>query len=775
MAWSFVGPGGAGAHHRTPSRTADTVEPERLADARDDVVQRVGEVRGRSAAETRAADDRGLSIRGRVLSKSGEAVPGAEVAASGGLGAIADALGRFTLSGVAPGEYVLVASASGFVGVPSAPVRVHRSDEDGVDLVLGPARSVEGRVVEVSGRAVVDAEVRVRVVELDGPSNWLPEGAADLLTPRRIRTDESGSFRVESLPAGRVELTATAPGWIGAGLVVPTDSPPVELVFQALPAIFGDAVDAETGEPLNIESAIVLGERRVGTREEWVPLDDPSCRFEGGGDTASFRMWPRIQRRVRVAVLVDGCTPGLSEPFALRGQDVGPLRISVASGLRLDGRVLSDSGEPIVGASLSLTPLGADVDVRVPSMATSDRAGSYSIVADDAGRFRMDVSAPGYVPLASTVEVDREESSLGEIVLSSAGSLAVELTSGRSASLWTALRREGDLATDRPFRSFEGDSVLYEAVPPGDYTVELFAVNPRGAAAIAPLATRSAQVSAGQVDAVDFDPPPARALSGALVLDGEPAPVRRVRFVPSEGDAVLECFTDRDGRFELLAVAAASGWIEVAFSKGANAHARRAVEAGAWDGAPLDLSFETGRLEGRVIRRSDGAPLTDSMVRLEGFSDGPCAEPFLIASLRTDSDGHFDSAAVVAGKVRFSAGAPFSESSQPAEEIVPAGGVIDVGDVVLGQGADVVVAILSPRETLGRGTEVVVQLESDAVDRAEPLAHRRTGPGRVRFAGIPTGAATLRVLTADGRVLATRSADVAAGWMDPIAIDVDPR
>src|SRR6185436_8544098 len=155
---------------------------------------------------------RGSVVRGVVVDEAGHAVPQAAVLAwsdmrwnleHGGdvvpepdARTVCDNAGRFELSGLGP-QLVLMPQAPGLAaktGV-SGPV-VEGGEVGGITLVLGPAFSLAGRVVDPEGRPVAGVSVKA------GHSSYTPiQAGLDPAPPLKVlqRTDPEGRFALAPL------------------------------------------------------------------------------------------------------------------------------------------------------------------------------------------------------------------------------------------------------------------------------------------------------------------------------------------------------------------------------------------------------------------------------------------------------------------------------------------------------------------------------------------------------------------------------------------------
>jgi protocatechuate 3,4-dioxygenase beta subunit len=208
---------------------ASTLDPR----SRYEVVAWVGHAAG-SFAPTRRGDlvpggepieitpEAGLAITGVVRRRDGSPVGGASVRAirSGPHGAearpyrpettsaptfrhvpdpctVSGAIGHFRLPGLEEGEVLLVATAPGLSSL-SGPVRA-RAGESGVILVLTPARTISGRIVDATGGMLEDLSVEA----------WPEEGPPEVVVRADVGYD--GFFETGWLGPGRYRLIARNP------------------------------------------------------------------------------------------------------------------------------------------------------------------------------------------------------------------------------------------------------------------------------------------------------------------------------------------------------------------------------------------------------------------------------------------------------------------------------------------------------------------------------------------------------------------------------------
>jgi hypothetical protein len=180
----------------------------------------------------------GGAIEGVVVDERGSAVPSFSVgvesfsAARGRSGrgggrsrSVDDARGAFRLESLAPGTYVLTASAPGKPPARSDPIAVTSGvPTRGVRIVLAPGGIVVGHVYD---------EQRA---PLEGVDLAFDQVSSIAISHAHARTDETGAYRLDGAPAGPFTLRASKGGFrlqMTAGLhVVPGETLTQDLTLK---------------------------------------------------------------------------------------------------------------------------------------------------------------------------------------------------------------------------------------------------------------------------------------------------------------------------------------------------------------------------------------------------------------------------------------------------------------------------------------------------------------------------------------------------------------
>lgn len=305
---------------------------------------------GASDAGQAAADpgpDAGTMIVGRVVDPDGRPIPGAQVLAGGLRGeelgpliALADGAGRFTLDAPPPTGLLEV--------VAERFARRVLSLEPGagpLEVVLAPARAIEGRVV-------ADEDER----PLGGAS---VEGESATWR-NRARTGPDGRFRFDDAPDEQAVLVVTFDGRKGA-VVEAAEAALVRLSLGR--ALRGLVVDP-TGVPVAGAMVFVIGADQLG--HPHAARSDERGRFEvtGVGEDEAF------------AVLAFGVAPGgeeLGTPLDLAWIEAGAGDEFTTTLQR--ARVVELRGAP-ADAPLALVPLACPPGVPAGAPRGGRRVGA---------------------------------------------------------------------------------------------------------------------------------------------------------------------------------------------------------------------------------------------------------------------------------------------------------------------------------------------------------------------------------------------------------------
>lgn len=298
----------------------------------------------------------------------------------------ADGTFTFTAEDGAAFEVTHEGYAPGFAMLDLAAQSSHR-----LTLRLGPRtredllRTLVGSVFDEGGAPVVGA-----LVTVNAPRDAIPRD--DVLPGWRVRTAEDGSFRVEAVPAGRYEVTATdgvhAPA--RRSEVTPEEGP-LRLTMLAGRRLMGRVLDGRTGRAMSaftVIAAAMRGIERVGAPTVRTVVDGRG-EFELGG--------LELGRYVVRAVASDH---GASDEQSVDLGDTDTrITLVLPAGGVLTGTVRDRTTlSPIEGARVSLEGhvAVADVPVDLIASASTDARGRFELAGVTAGLRSVMAVAEGH-------------------------------------------------------------------------------------------------------------------------------------------------------------------------------------------------------------------------------------------------------------------------------------------------------------------------------------------------------------------------------------------
>lgn len=392
---------------------------------------------------------RGLAADIQVKSQAdGSVVPAARIqlylSPPGGGGgqpwsATADEQGAARVTGLVPGNYLVVIQADGFVqeGLPRWYQQVLWSPEalpeqwrimlepgSGASATyeLAPGAKVSGTVKDADGNPVAGARIAV-----EGARNEFP-----------VFSDGSGAWTVEAVPASdRKVASASAPkqpSGRSEPFIVPAGGhvENIEIKLEAGAGIVG-SVRSEDGQPLHGAMVRFLpGKLNEGNTWQF-------NRFDGAA------RWPVAQdgrfritgvpvgsvQNVTVRADAEGYLPSWNnEVKVAANQETGGIDLILTKALAISGRVETEGGDPVAGATVSAQYRGS-ADKRAwdyvkglggDPTAQTNATGEFTLKGLKEGRYRLWSQAAGFA--AGT----RVETQTG------AGDVIITLATGKSIS-----------------------------------------------------------------------------------------------------------------------------------------------------------------------------------------------------------------------------------------------------------------------------------------------------------------------------------------------------
>lgn len=318
-----------------------------------------------------------------------------------------------------------------------------------------------------------------------------PVAGASVAVPRAVpvRSDDAGRFRigpVDREPDDPVRLTADADGYRPARLdgVLPGDG--LEVLLEPVVLWHGRVLDAGTGEPLDRFSGRlqrqVIGDDGLPTwRQVKTPLQRtgvPGAFTVELAEAGTYQLAlgaQDYQKTTSVAVPFNGLNP--PPPLDLFLSRAAVLQLLVEDG----------GGRPVVGLDVVLVDADLARELRLPTgkarkgapTARTDDEGRVRFQLGDGGRYRLasgpgDWLLPGQLQVLPGLPVERV------VRLGATGDLEVAVSDDRGQPLPGARvtvkaigRDRGTSLRRRSRGSLDDHRVLFEALPPGSYQVDV--------------------------------------------------------------------------------------------------------------------------------------------------------------------------------------------------------------------------------------------------------------------------------------------------------------
>jgi protocatechuate 3,4-dioxygenase beta subunit len=361
----------------------------------------------------------GSTLSGTVRDEAGRPVKGAVVRAEGGgLWSAAppaertDAQGAFVMSGVEPGDYVVVAR-EGARAPAIAAVVVEPEGDASVPLTLSDGGFATGRIVDEAGRPLA-GRVRAETFEDRG----LPAFASDVMMGE---AKADGQFALGPLPPGTLGLAVTAPRHASRRVEawIPARGRTADLGDVALEtglSIRGRVADRDGN---GIGGAALLVSATGGDRSQSEATSEADGAFVVGGLKAgSYQVRARAE--------------GYAAATARTEAGGEPLEIVMEAGGQVAGTVVDTQGQPLeearVQARAADTPsfhgerfYSAPADEGGGRFVLRDvQAGTYDIEAQATGYGTASVTnvrvAPGRTTSAGTITLGRGGVVRGSVV-----------------------------------------------------------------------------------------------------------------------------------------------------------------------------------------------------------------------------------------------------------------------------------------------------------------------------------------------------------------------
>ena len=252
---------------------------------------------------------------------------------------------------------------------------------------LRPASaSIEGRVFDEAGDPIPGVFVGVAF-----PQTY-SRARGHSVSPQTTRSEASGYFELKPLPAGEITLTLLDPGYYPAGTVVKLDDGEthrLEIRLKEAPTV---SIQVQNRRRQGLSSATIRLESGWG-----FPADDQGVvrvMLQAGEDADDGLGSASLDGAVRMMVAAKGYR---SESVVFDPAE--PLTtVTLEDGLHVQGRVLSETGQPVAGASVGIWSGPGREREQVEKFMKTDSEGTFSLVLERQPVRRFTAQAPGYVP-----------------------------------------------------------------------------------------------------------------------------------------------------------------------------------------------------------------------------------------------------------------------------------------------------------------------------------------------------------------------------------------
>ena len=560
---------------------------------------------------------------------------------------VADASGNFAFSGLAPGNYTLVASAPSFSSqAVGASVAANETTATSITLTPDPA-TISGRITSTEGQPLTNAVVKV----LDSNETVLGIGF----------TDADGNYSVGNLPPGSLVVTISANGFGNAvgGVTLSPGEEKTGVNFQLQPnpgSISGQITNAATGEVIASANVLV----RSAT-------DGTVATTAASSPFGNFLIEDISPGSYNVVVSAEGFGTSSTGVNVERDQTASAsLALSPLTG-NIAGQIQDEAGNPITGNNIQVKLFDRNQVLLQTVLANSD--GSFTFFNLPPGNYTINATADRFASSSIGVNVQANETSTATVTLTALSAALVvrvvnAVTSVGIAGSTVKVTNSSEVILGMGITDGEGFSTI-ENQPAGNVTIsasaESFGTDSVGAI-LRPGETTDVTLR--------LTPNPG-SLSGRVTnLDtGEPIPGASVNVFDSTQALVSAVLTDTQGNYlvtgltpgRYTAVAAADG-----FTTDIGA---ASIESNTETVLSFALDPQPATITGTVRDESTGQPLAGAtvLVRL-GSTTGP-----IISTVLTDDQGRYTASGLAPDSYTLIATFPPVYGSEASSTIVGPG------------------------------------------------------------------------------------------------------
>jgi protocatechuate 3,4-dioxygenase beta subunit len=553
--------------------------------------------------ELKVVLERGVDIRGRITRAKGALPDGGQIVAmspemqTGAQGEIQPD-GSFLIPSLPAGKYMILYQA----GSTTAQKMVDAPATD-VVIELPELNEISGRVVD-KGTALPLETFTVATSNSDSRFH----DSSEVNNPLGVFT--------QSAPAGPVEITVQAPGYVAEKRVVDASAPAKDLVFALSrgrkiagritssngPVPSADiSIEAESG-PGNSATTDDMGEYEI----TGVSLDETSISFSSRGFVSQTQALPAGTADQR-------------------------MDIKLVTGLKVTGRVIDSTGSPVEEA-------------MVFAYSAAHAADSQHARTGKDGTFTMEGLAPAHYDFSARKPMGGGEAELDDVDVKNTPSIVLSIESAGKATIrgtvtgvsgagWLmamVYASNGDASASAQIGR-DGTFVIEDA-PAGEITVRgmMMAMDREGSTSPATLNVAEGQTAEVQLT-VATDP----VIRGSVSADGKPLVGAHVTFDASGGGMMSgrwRATTDSAGVYEIKGISRGEYGVQVTQLSDERFKSPYKVTGS----ATFNITIEETQIAGRVIDEA-GNPIGEA--RIKATTEG--GEHDDDAQAVSDESGHF--------------------------------------------------------------------------------------------------------------------------------------
>jgi hypothetical protein len=561
-----------------------------------------------------------VEITGRVT-RGGVGVPDVMVATmmGGGEGNTTTGPdGSFQISGLAPGSIRLMIRKEGELVSEQRTITAPARD---VNIELPVGGTISGRVVEKGSRKPV---TRFRA----GVSVSRSGGGMMMMAPPVMKefTTDDGSFTLQHVPLGAVNLVASAPGFAAGRM----------------------NLDLQEGKPItDVVVELDTGVRLIGkvTGPNGSPLADASVRVTPS-PTGGFAMSGAMRGATTDAngeYSLESLEAGeetiefshprqvaTSRTVTLKGKEMR-LDVQLSGGQRVTGTVVTESGMAVPDASVeAFSPSGGGDRTR------TNASGTFEFESMSPGRYRFRAEKSGYLE-ARLDDVDVTTTNNVRLQLRSGGTIygrVTGLTEADYASVIVDARGGGSTSSAAvdPAGNFR-----IEGAPVGTVSVSA-TLSSRSFGTRRSSATQTVELSAGSSQQVTIEFRGDTSVRGRITRNGTPLGGATVAFYPRQGGSQTSASVtaDEQGSYQVSGLESGEYTVMVVDSQRFSPYSTTYNVRGA---GTFDIEFKAASIRGRVVNAGTNEAIPDASVQ---FRPAQAAAGFTMPrSAVTDPSGGF--------------------------------------------------------------------------------------------------------------------------------------